>query len=139
MWNLNSKTFQFVSNKVICKVTLSFTPLFPLWGASAKWWNFIKISVWKQKLSIQCTRFESNYSSCTGRISENICSVAAVEALRKKERGDETQFTTKIGWKKLVWVPVISFCKISFPVRHLMAYYAEMAVLGPLIVYIIYL
>jgi hypothetical protein len=62
-----------------------------------------------------------------------------VEALRKKERGDETQFTTKIGWKKLVWVPVISFCKISFPVRHLMAYYAEMAVLGPLIVYIIYL
>jgi len=31
--------------------------------------------------------------------------VAAVELLRKKERHDETQFTTKI-------VPVISFCKI---------------------------
>jgi len=26
--------------------------------------------------------------------------VAAVEALRKKERQDETQFTTKIGGKK---------------------------------------
>jgi hypothetical protein len=25
--------------------------------------------------------------------------VAAVEVLKKKERGDETQFTTKIGWK----------------------------------------
>jgi len=25
--------------------------------------------------------------------------VAAVGALRKKERQDETQFTTKIGWK----------------------------------------
>jgi hypothetical protein len=25
--------------------------------------------------------------------------IAAVEALRKKERGDETQFTTKIGGK----------------------------------------
>ncbi len=25
--------------------------------------------------------------------------VAALEALRKKERGDETQFTTKIGGK----------------------------------------
>ncbi len=25
--------------------------------------------------------------------------VAAVEALRKKERGDQTQFTTKIGGK----------------------------------------
>jgi hypothetical protein len=37
--------------------------------------------------------------------------VAVVEALRKKERGDETQFTTKIGGKmeKLVWVLVISF------------------------------
>jgi len=26
------------------------------------------------KLSIQCTRFQINYSSCTGRSSENICS-----------------------------------------------------------------
>jgi predicted oxidoreductase (fatty acid repression mutant protein) len=34
--------------------------------------------------------------------------VAAVQALRKKETQDETQFTTKIGGK-LVWVPVISF------------------------------
>jgi hypothetical protein len=25
--------------------------------------------------------------------------VAAVKALREKERGDDTQFTTKIGWK----------------------------------------
>jgi hypothetical protein len=28
--------------------------------------------------------------------------VAAVKALRKKERQDETQFTTKIGWKTIV-------------------------------------
>jgi hypothetical protein len=41
--------------------------------------------------------------------------VAAVEALRKKERGDETQFTTKIGGgKKLVWVPVILHPSIIF-------------------------
>jgi NADH:ubiquinone oxidoreductase subunit 6 (subunit J) len=52
--------------------------------------------------------------------------VAAVEALRKKERGDETQFTTKIGGKTL-WVPVILFPKISFPVTHMMSYYAETA------------
>jgi hypothetical protein len=26
---------------------------------------------------------------------------------------------------KLVWVPIILFYKISFPVRHLMPYYAE--------------
>jgi hypothetical protein len=37
-------------------------------------------------------------SNCTGRSSENICS-SAVEALRNKQRKDETQFTTKIGGK----------------------------------------
>jgi hypothetical protein len=40
----------------------------------------------------------TNYSSCTGNSSENIY-VAAVEALRKNERQDETHFTTKIGGK----------------------------------------
>jgi len=59
-------------------------------------------------------------------------SVAAVEALRKKERGDETQFITKIGGN-LVWVPMISFCKISFPVKHLIPYYAETRRSHPLI------
>jgi hypothetical protein len=75
---------------------------------------------------IRSTRFESNYRNCTGRNRENICSssggaqekgktgrnwvyhqnwwkislyVVAVEALRKKERQDETEFTTKIGGK----------------------------------------
>jgi hypothetical protein len=33
--------------------------------------------------------------------------------------------------EKLVWVPVISFSKISFPVKHLMPYYAELAVFDP--------
>jgi hypothetical protein len=40
----------------------------------------------------------TNYSSCTGNSSENK-NVAAVEALRKNERQDETHFTTKIGGK----------------------------------------
>jgi len=51
----------------------------------------------------------------------------------KKERGDETQFTTKIG-EKLVWVPVILFCKISFSFIHFMAYYAKTGHSSPLIV-----
>jgi heme/copper-type cytochrome/quinol oxidase subunit 2 len=38
--------------------------------------------------------------------------VAAVQALRKKETQDETQFHHQNWWKKLVWVPVITFCKI---------------------------
>jgi NADH:ubiquinone oxidoreductase subunit 6 (subunit J) len=42
--------------------------------------------------------------------------LAAVEAaLRKEERQDETQFTTKILVGKLVWVPVILLCKIFIP------------------------
>jgi hypothetical protein len=44
-----------------------------------------------------------------------------VEALREKERHDETQFTIKIVGKKLVWVPVSFFLvKLSFPVTSLM-------------------
>jgi hypothetical protein len=46
------------------------------------------------KLSIHYSRFETNFSSCT--IEAVKVYVAAVEALRKKERQDETQFTTKI-------------------------------------------
>ncbi len=51
--------------------------------------------------------------------------VATVEALRQKERGDETQFTTKIGGK-------ISLGP-RLPVIHLMAYYAETGHSRPLI------
>ncbi len=57
--------------------------------------------------------------------------VGEVEVLRKKERRDETQFTTKIG-EKLVWDPVISFYKIlSFSVKCLMPYYPETGILAP--------
>jgi hypothetical protein len=79
--------------------------------------NFIKSGYEMLKLSIQCTRFESNFSSCTGRSSENICSSQWVQALRQKKTiQDETQFTTKPKLvEKLVWVPVISFCKIFIP------------------------
>jgi len=58
--------------------------------------------------------------------------VTTVKALRKKERGDETQFTPKLV-EKLVWVPIISFCKISFPVKHLMPYYVKTGHSHPLI------
>jgi hypothetical protein len=55
--------------------------------------------------------------------------VGAVRALREK------------GMKlcippKLVWVPVISFCKISFPIKHLMPYYTETDHSRPLIAWL---
>ncbi len=49
------------------------------------------------KLSISCTSFEFIYSSCIDRSCENICSSS--EGAQEKERGDETQFTSKIGGK----------------------------------------
>jgi hypothetical protein len=48
--------------------------------------------------------------------------VPAVETLRKE--GTKLRLPPKLV-EKLVWVPVFSFCKISFPVRHLMPYYAR--------------
>ncbi len=41
--------------------------------------------------------FETNYSTCTGRAGKIY--EATMEVLRKKERGHETQFPTKIGEK----------------------------------------
>ncbi len=49
---------------------------------------------------------------------------AAMGVLRKKERGDETHLPPKLV-ENLVWVPVISFCKISLSVTHLMRPYVE--------------
>jgi len=53
--------------------------------------------------------------------------VAAVEAARrswKRKEGMKLSFPPKLVGK-LVWVPVISFCKISFAVKRLIPYYAE--------------
>jgi hypothetical protein len=37
-------------------------------------------------ISISCSRFERNYSSCTGRSSENICSSSGGAQEKKKDR-----------------------------------------------------
>jgi hypothetical protein len=63
-----------------------------------------------------------------GAVKIYVAAVEEEEELRKKERGYETQFTTKIGWKKtsLGLSYFRFFCKISFPVvTYLMPYYAE--------------
>jgi len=52
--------------------------------------------------------------------------VTAVEALRKKERQDETQFTTKIGG-------IITFCNIFVAITLLMACYTETGRSRPLL------
>ncbi len=63
--------------------------------------------------------------------------VAAVEALRKNERQDETQFTTKIAGKTSLGPFYFDFIKVSFPVTRLVPclvpYYAETDCSHPLI------
>jgi len=51
--------------------------------------------------------------------------VAVVQALRKKERQDEAQFTTKFGGKTSLGPSYFPFVKFSFPVTRLMPYYAD--------------
>jgi len=60
--------------------------------------------------------------------------VAAINggAQEKGKRGMKLSLPSKLV-EKLVWVPVIWFCKISFPVKHLMPYYAETGRSRPLI------
>jgi hypothetical protein len=59
-----------------------------------------------------------------------------VEAHWKKGKtGWNSSLPTKLV-KKLVWVPVISFCKISIPVMHLMPWYAETGRSRPLIAWL---
>jgi hypothetical protein len=43
--------------------------------------------------------------------------VEAVEALVKNEAGVKLSSSPKLV-EKLIWIPVILFCKISFPVTH---------------------
>ncbi len=57
------------------------------------------------------------YSSCTGsRSSENICSSSSGGAQEKGNTGwNSLSLPPKLVEKKLVWVPVISCCKIFIP------------------------
>ncbi len=116
--------------KVICKFTLSFAPyplcfhpLFPFqWYPQSK--NILL------NLSMKC--WNSAFDAQGSRIIIIVVHiravkiyVAAVEALRKMERGGWNSVYYQNWCKKLVSVPVISFRKLSFPVMHLMPYDVE--------------
>ncbi len=128
------------SNKVIQKVTLSFTPIpsaftpYPLF----EWYPQSKEIL--LNLSMKC--WNSAFNAQGSRVIIVVVEIGvveiyvpAVEALRKEERGDKTQFITKLV-EKLVWVSVILFCKLSFPVTHLMPYCSETGRFRPLIAWL---
>jgi hypothetical protein len=60
--------------------------------------------------------------------------VTTLKALRKNEKRGSSLPPELV--EKLVWVPTISFCKISFPVTHLMAYNAKTGRSRPLIAWL---
>jgi hypothetical protein len=62
---------------------------------------------------MKCTTFERNYSCCRGRNSENICSSSG-GAQEKGKTAWNSSLPPKLV-ENLVWVPVISFCKIFIP------------------------
>jgi hypothetical protein len=70
------------------------------------------------KLNIQCTRFESNCSSCEKYMYQQ-CRRSG-----KRKHRMKLSLPPKLV-EKLVWVPVIPSVKFSFPVMRLMPYYAE--------------
>jgi hypothetical protein len=72
----------------------SFHPLSPLSVVSAEQWNFIKSQYEMLKLSLQCT--ETNYSRCTGKSSENICSSSG--GARKKGKTGWNSVYHQIWW-----------------------------------------
>jgi hypothetical protein len=86
-----------LQTKVSGKVTLSFTPypLFQGYPPSKEIWLNLSTKCWNSAFNAQGSRV------IIVVVKEGAVKiyVAAVEALRKKERGDETQFATKIGEK----------------------------------------
>jgi hypothetical protein len=107
---VNLNTSYYYHNKVICKPTPSFTrALSPSFSGIRQRKEILLY------LSISCTRFESNYNSCTGGGSENLCSSSE----GAQDKGKKLRLSPN-SVEKLVWVPVISFCEISFPIMHLM-------------------
>ncbi len=68
------------------------------------------------KLSIECARFERNYSSCTSGSSENICSTSG--GTQEKRKPGETQKTINLNlWFyefHPVFHPNVLFCRLFF-------------------------
>ncbi len=84
-------------NKFICKVILSFTPhpLFEWYPQSNEIILNLSMKCWNSAFNAQRLRV----IIINVQVGAVKIYVAAVDTLGKKERGDETQVTTKIGGK----------------------------------------
>ncbi len=84
-------------NEVICKVTLSFTPypLFEWYLRSKEILLNLNMKCWNSAFHAQGSRV----IIVVVQVTAVKIYVAAMKVLKEKERGDETQFITKIGGK----------------------------------------
>jgi hypothetical protein len=114
--------------RVICKVTLCFTPIslafppYPLY----QWYPQSKEILLNVGMKLCNSAFNAQGSRViivVVQVGVVKIFVATVKALRKKERQDKTQF-------KLVWVPVISSCKVFIP-SYVFDVLLRLAVLAP--------
>ncbi len=87
------------SIKVVLKVTLSFTPLSPLfqwyWQKSNEILLNLSMKRWNSAFNAQGSRV----IIVAVQVGAVKIYVAAVEALTREQTGDETQFNTKNWWK----------------------------------------
>jgi hypothetical protein len=77
--------------------------------------------------------WNSAFNAQGSRVIIVVVQVTAVKVL--KEKGMKLSIPPKLV-VKLVWGPAILFCKISFPVKHLMPYYTETERSRPLIAWL---
>ncbi len=85
-------------------------------------------------LSMKC--WNSTFNAQGSRVIIVVVQVGAVKIyVGKMKEGMKLNSPPKLV-EKLVWVPVISSSKISFPVKHLMPYYAETGRFWPLIAWL---
>jgi len=100
--------------KVIHKVTLSFIPylLFQWYPQSKEILLNLSMKCWNSTFNAQGLRI----IIVVVQVGAVKIYVTAVKALMKKERGDETQFTTKIGGKTSLGPPLFRF--VEFILRY---------------------
>jgi len=103
---LKCQKLQLIFLLQIVELSVKSPCLHPVFGPSPQWYSKSKEILSKSLLIIVVVQ--------VGAVK---IYVAAVEVLRKKERQDETQFTTKIGGKNYFRSQLFRFVKFSFSVK----------------------
>jgi len=89
---------------------------------SKKFLSNLSMKCWNSAFNAQGSRVTIVVVVQVGAV-KIICSSSSGGAHEKGKEGMKLSLPPKLVEKTIVWVSVISFCKISFPVTRLMPYY----------------